>query len=263
LVFFYAYFRKWFLPLLLVFLALQAGAQEVTIRGTVFNMYRTRPLEAVSVISSSGRGTTTDLNGNYAIRVLESDSLSFSYLGKATQFFPVRDMNHTTGFDIALHVNAEELHEVQVAPRNYHMDSLQNRLDYEKAFNYKKPGLTLTSPGSGGLGVGLDLDALINMLKFKEIRRAKAFQARLIEDEEDKFIDHRFSRYIVKKITRMDAGATLDSFMVIYRPSYRFTKSASDYDFFDYIKLAYADYQIRLEDPDRPRRKVEVEQGKN
>ena len=103
---------------MLVFLAVQASGQEVTIRGTVFNMYRTHPLEAVSVVSVSGRGTITDANGNYSIRVNQNDSLSFSYLGRATQFFAVNEMNLTTGFDIALHVSATELSEVRVAPRN-------------------------------------------------------------------------------------------------------------------------------------------------
>ncbi len=252
MLFFYAYFRKWILPGILVFLAVQASGQEVTIRGTVFNMYRTHPLEAVSVVSSTGRGTTTDVNGNYAIRVNETDSLRFSYLGRATQMFAVKDMNHTTGFDIALHVHAEELNEVRVAPRNYHMDSLQNRIDYQKAFDYRKPGLSLTSPESG-LGVGFDLDAIINMFKFRQTRRALAFQERLMEDEKDKFVDHRFSRYIVKKITHLD-GTLLDSFLVAYKPSYQFTKTASDYDFFDYIKLAFEEFQISSESQRNPGR---------
>ncbi|MDP4251875.1 MAG: carboxypeptidase-like regulatory domain-containing protein [Bacteroidota bacterium] len=244
---FYAYFRKWFLGGFLIFLAVQASGQEVTIRGTVFNMYKTHPLESVSVISSSGQGTVTDENGNYSIRVNENDSLSFSYLGRNTQMFAVKEMNHITGFDIALHVNPTILNEVRVTPRNYHMDSLQNRIDYQKSFDYKKPGLKLTSPGSG-LGVGLDLDALISMMKFKEIRRAKAFQSRLIEDEEDKFVDHRFNRYTVKKITHLD-GDQLDSFMTAFRPSYHFAKTASDYDFLDYIKLAFEEFRLGLEKP--------------
>jgi hypothetical protein len=247
LTLFYAHFRKWFLPAILIFSVARASGQEVIIHGTVFNMYKTHPLEAVSVISSSGRGTLTDANGNYIIRVNQTDSLSFSYLGRATQMFAVKDMNPSTGFDIALHVNPEMLGEVQVAPRNYHMDSLQNRIDYEKSFNYKKPGLKLSSPGSGGLGVGLDLDALINMLKFKQIHRAEAFRSRLINDEEEKFIDHRFSRYIVKKITHLD-GDRLDSFMVAFRPSYEFAKAATDYEFYDYIKLAFHEFLIGKEE---------------
>jgi hypothetical protein len=227
---------------------MQAGAQEVTIRGTVFNMYRTHPLEAVSVISNTGRGTTTDANGNYSIRVNEKDSLSFSYLGRATQMFAVSEMNHTTGFDIALHVNVTELSEVRVAPRDYHMDSLQNRIDYEKSFNYRKPGFKLTDPSSGGLGVGVDLDALINMLKFRQIRRSLAFRERLEEDEQDKFVDHRFNRSLIKRITGLD-GDLLDSFMLAYRPSYLFAKSATDYDFLDYIKLADQEFQFNQSNP--------------
>jgi hypothetical protein len=236
---FYAYFKRTIFIAVLAFCSIKAAAQQVVIHGTVFNMYKTRPLDAVSVLCSCGSGTTTDSNGNYIIRVELQDSLRFSYLGRATQMFPVMQMNATAGFDIALHVNPTELGEVRVAPRNYKMDSLQNRKDYEKIFDYKRPGLSL-SDGSSGSGVGLDLDELINVFRFKRNRRLLAFQERLIEDEHDKFIDHRFTRYIVKKITGLDGDAE-DSFMRRYRPSYEFSKVASDYDFYDYIKLAYLD----------------------
>jgi hypothetical protein len=64
-----------------------------------------------------------------------------------------------------------------------------------------------------------------------------AFQRRLVEEEHDKFIDHRFNRSIVKKITHMD-GEELDSFMVRFRPSFEFTEGTTDYEFYDYIRLA-------------------------
>jgi len=244
---FYAYFRKTIVFALLAFSTFKGVSQDVTIHGTVFNMYRTRPLDAVSVICNCGKGTTTDSNGNYVIRVSERDSLRFSYLGRMTQFFPVSMMNSTTGFDIALHVNPTELREVRVAPRNYHFDSLQNRQDYAKIFNYKKPGFEITD-GTSGTGAGIDLDAIINMFAFKKNRRMLAFQQRLIEDERDKFIDHRFTRYICKKITGLD-GDALDSFMFRFRPSYEFTQVATDYEFYDYIKLAYKDYKYQLRYP--------------
>jgi hypothetical protein len=236
----YAYFRKTILIAVLAFCSAKGFAQQLVIHGTVFNMYRTRPLDGVSVICSCGRGVSTDSNGNYMIRVNLRDSLSFSYLGRATQMFAVDQMNATAGFDIALHVNPTELREVRVSPRNYKLDSLQNRKDYEKIFNYKKPGLSL-SDGSSGSGVGLDLDQLINVFRFKRNRRLAAFQERLVDDEHEKFVNHRFTRYIVKKITGLDGDAE-DSFMRRYRPSYEFTKIATDYEFYDYIKLAYQDY---------------------
>jgi hypothetical protein len=215
--------------------------QQLTVKGTVYNMYRTRPLDAVSVICTSGRGTITDSNGNYTITVNPDDSIYFSYLGRSTAKYPVTGINTFTNFDIALHVDPIELKEVRVMPPNYHMDSVQNRRDYAKTFDFKKPGFKLTSPSSGA-GVGVDLDELINVFRVNRTRRILAFQRRLVEEEEEKFIDHRFSHYIVKKITHLN-NEELDTFMVRFRPSYDFCRFASDYDFLDYIKLAYQQYR--------------------
>jgi hypothetical protein len=215
--------------------------QDVTVHGTVYNMYRTKPLDRVSVISTSGNGTTTDSNGNYIIVVSLSDSIYFSYLGRATSKFAIRDINYSSGFDIALHVDPVTLQEVKVMPRSYRDDSIQNRRDYEKIFDYKKPGFKMTD-GSGGLGAGVDIDALIGMLQRNKIHRTQAFQRRLVDEEHDKYVDHRFNRSVVLKITHLE-GDELDSFMVRYRPSYEFCKKATDYDLYDYIKLAFKEYQ--------------------
>ena len=221
----------------------QVRAQQVTVHGTVYNMYRTRPLESVSVIAVSGKGTTTDSSGNYFIQVATDDSIYFSYLGRATAKFAVSAINTFTNFDIALHVDPLELKEVKVMPPNYRMDSLKNRQDYAKYFDFKKPGFKITSPTSnGGLGAGVDLDELINIFRVQRTHRLLAFQHRLEDEEQDKFVDHRFSKYIVKKITHLN-NEELDTFMIKYRPSYEFCKRSTDYDFFDYIKLAFKQYK--------------------
>jgi hypothetical protein len=227
-----------------LFLCGQVRGQEVTVHGTVYNMYRTKPLDGVSVVSALGRATTTDSTGNYMITVSIRDSISFSYLGRATARFPVANINSQSGFDIALHVDPVELKEVRVMPRNYRLDSMQNRQEYAKYFNYKKPGFHVSSvgTGAGGVGVGLDLNQLIEMFEFGKIRRAKAFQQRLISDEKDGFVDYRFNRSVVLKVTHLQ-GDELDSFMTRYRPSYDFCKRATDYDLYDYIKLALQEWQ--------------------
>ena len=45
---FYAYLRKTIFFTLLAFCSVKSTAQQVTIHGTVFNMYKTRPLDGVS-----------------------------------------------------------------------------------------------------------------------------------------------------------------------------------------------------------------------
>lgn len=232
---------------IVLLLSIVAGGRvlgQVTVHGTVFNMYRTRPLDRVSVMSNSGRGTITDSVGNYQLTVLSDDSIFFSYLGRATAKYAVKDINTLNNFDIALHVDPTTLKEVNVMPRSYHNDSLQNRKDYEKYFDFKKPNPFTLSDGSAGLGMGagFDLDQIIRYFQFDRTKRLVAFQRRLVEDEEDKYIDHRFNRSIVLRVTHLQ-GDELDSFMVKYRPSYNFCKRATDYDLLEYTKLAFTEYQ--------------------
>jgi hypothetical protein len=223
------------------FLCKQSAAQ-VIIKGRVFDISRTQPLSSVSVLSTSGTGTVTDSTGFYTILVNETDSIWFSYLNKPTPKFAVASINIFNGFDIALHIPVTELKEIKILPRNYKKDSIQNRLDYAKAFDFHKPGLSLSDPPSSGFGVGLDLDAFINMFNFRKNRRMAHFQQRLIQEEQDKFIDHRFTKALVRKITQL-TGPEQDDFMKKYRPSLEFTRNSTDYEFAEYIKLAWQEYE--------------------
>jgi len=226
----------------MVLLADQSLTAQVIIKGRVYDMSKTIPLPSVSVLSSEGTGTVTDSLGYYTILVNETDSIWFSYLNKPTPKFAVAAINKFNGFDISLHVPVTELREVKVVPRNYKRDSIQNRLDYAKAFDFHKPGISLSNPSSGSFGVGLDLDAFINMFNFRKNRRMAHFQQRLIKEEQDKFIDHRFTKPLVRKITRL-TGAEQDDFMKKYRPSLEFTSTSTDYEFAEYIKLAWQEYE--------------------
>lgn len=217
-------------------------AAQVIIRGRVFDMSRTQPLSSVSVLSTGGTGTTTDSLGRYSILVDERDSIWFSYLNKPSPRFAVSSINIYNGFDLSLNIPVTELKEVKVVPRNYKKDSIQNRLDYAKAFDFHKPGVSLSNPSSGAFGVGLDLDAFINMFNFRKNRRMAHFQQRLLQEEEDRFIDHRFTKPLVRKITRLTGEEQAD-FMKKYRPTADFTGTATDYEFAEYIKLAWKEYE--------------------
>jgi hypothetical protein len=222
-----------------------ATAQSYTIRGTVYDSSRNYPLEAVSVLSTSGKGTVTNAEGHYQIEVGEKDSIWFSYLNKPTIKFPVLKIANPMGFDISLQVNVPTLKEVKIRPRNYKQDSTQNRVDYAKIFNYQKPRLT---PTMNGMGVGFDLDEIINMFRFKRNRSLASFQRRLLLDEQDKFIDHRFSKALVRRLTLLESPE-LDSFIQLYRPSFTFTKMAGEYEFQYYIKTAFLRFKKGLRPP--------------
>ncbi len=120
---------------------------------------------------------------------------------------------------------------------------MENRKDYARIFNFKKPGLsTSLDPTPGGIGAGLDLNELIGMFQFKKNRRTLAFQKRLLQEEQDKYIDHRYSKSLVRKLTGL-TSPDLEDFMKQYRPTYEMTQQLNELEFGHFIQEAYKYYQ--------------------
>jgi hypothetical protein len=218
--------------------AAESHAQNFKLRGTVFDSSGTYPLVSVSVLTTAGRGTATDIFGRYEIDVKETDSVWFSYLNKPTIKYAVAKIFDAERFDIALHINIPVLKEVIVKPRNYKLDSLRNRQDYAKVFNWEKPRLQATTGSGPGASVGFDLDEIIRMFQFRKNKSMLSFRERLLQEERDKFIDHRFSKVLVMRLTGL-VGAERDSFMLRFRPSYEFCIETGEYDFQAWIKKCF------------------------
>ncbi|HEV2481575.1 MAG TPA: hypothetical protein VGS79_18015 [Puia sp.] len=222
---------RWSLPILLILLLLtgrQAFAQ-VEIKGTVYDQSQLFAMPGVSVLSSGGAGTSTDSAGHYRIVLPPNDSIYFSYLGRYTVKIPVKRIARGYPLDMSLAVRVDSLPLVVVRPKAYRYDSAENRDEYRKVFDYAPDYVV----GGENGGIGFNLDMLFNA---KKNRQMLALQRRLIEEEQDKYVDHRFNRALVHKITGLQRPA-LDTFMRLYRPSYQFIRNCeNDYDFYKYIK---------------------------
>ncbi|MDB5196881.1 MAG: hypothetical protein JWP88_1252 [Flaviaesturariibacter sp.] len=224
------------------FLAIaQAATAQYKLQGTVYDSSHTYPLESVTVLSTSGKGAVSNNTGVYVIEVSDKDSVWFSYLGKPTIKFPVKKITDLTQFDIALRVPVTTMKEIKLRPRDYRQDSIQNRIDYARAFDFRRPNLgTMTSMGP--MGAGIDIDELIRVFQFRKNRSMMAFQKRLLQQEEDKYIDHRFNKALVRRLTEL-TNEDLDRFMLVYRPTYAFALGTNDYDFQAYIKQCLVQYK--------------------
>jgi hypothetical protein len=220
-------------------------AQSTTISGTVYDISARRPLEAVAVFSKSGAGTITDSVGRYSITVPRQDSIWFSLMGKATMKFAVDTINNMDNFNVMIHVYAAQLPEVKVRNNYYKLDSIQNRQDYAKIFNFRKPTVrTSNNPGynPGGVTAGFDLDELINMFRTKRNRSIEALQKRLVQQEQDKYIDRRFSKAFVRKITKL-SSPELETFMAYYRPPYENLQLMNELELGYYIDQSFKRYK--------------------
>ncbi|QEC41298.1 hypothetical protein [Pseudobacter ginsenosidimutans] len=211
------------------------------VSGRVVDVSKAVPLPSVTIMTTSGMGTVTDSLGRYSIPVLDTDSIWFSYLGKPTPKYAVKSIPNINQFELSLHVTVTNLPAVTVKSPNYRMDSLQNRRDYDKYFNYQKPGLSPSINPDGR--VGADLNELIGFFQFRRNKRMAQFRDRLIREEEEKYIDHRFSRPLIIKLTGL-RGAELEAFMMQYRPSVWFVRVATDYEVGMYIKECFLKYRI-------------------
>jgi hypothetical protein len=239
-----------------IFFVQNANAQYITIKGKVVDISARRPLEAVAVISTSGKGTTTDSLGRYEIRVSVKDSIWFSMIGKSTMKYPVDTISNNENFDVMIHVRSFDLPEVKVRNSYYKLDSVQNRKDYAKIFDFKKPGLRLSeNPGynPGGLTVGFDLDEIINMFRFKRNKSLASLQQRLLQQEEDKYIDHRFSMAFVRKITKL-TNPELEEYMKEYRPDYEMVQRMNELELGYFIEKNYEEYRNKKYNKGAPRK---------
>lgn len=227
---------------LLLLLSAQQSFAQYKVKGHVYDSSRTYPIELVTVQTSAGRMTMTDSNGHYSIDVAEKDSLWFSFLGKPTPKYPVLKIADVNQFDIALRLKNDVMKEVRIKTRNYKEDSAQNRKDYAKAFNFRKPSFgTMTSVTSSG--VGFDIGEIIRLFQFRKNRNMEKFRERLEQEERDKFVDHRFTKGLVKRLTGITKDEELSDFMRKYRPTYEFVAGTSDYDFQFFVKIAYEEYK--------------------
>lgn len=221
--------------------------QAQKLHGTVYDFFSKKPLESVTVQTSSGENTITDSLGKFQITITKNDSVWFNYLSKRTVKYPVDTITNLSNFEIALYVEAAWLPAVKVRSNNYTLDSLQNRIEYAKVFNFRKPGLKFTSPSPssyvpGSFTAGIDLDELINSFRFRRNRQLQTMQERLLQQEQDKYVNHRYTKYLVQKLTSL-SGAVLDSFITISKPSYELLITMNDIELGYYIQQFYKLYQ--------------------
>ena len=233
--------KKLILKILCLFLILQYINPEkvtgqITVSGTVYDSSRLYTIPNVFVYSTSGSRAVTDSMGEYHINVEPKDSIRFYYNGKSTVKFDVKSMLDYTAFDISLRIKVREkyklLNPVTVFTNSYQRDSTENREEYSKAFGGQRPGIH--SDYIPGGPAGLDLDALIGMFQKRKNQENLAFRNRLIQQEEDNYVDYRFSAKTISRVTGLK-GDELEKYKKLYRPTYLFIVTSSLTDFYEYI----------------------------
>ena len=241
--------KRYLFLFLLVILFSKTEAQNTTVSGIVYDISGRRPIESVIVYSNNNHAFTDSI-GRYIITVKAKDSIWFSLFGKNTHKYPLDTVEDLRNFNVMIHVAGFDLPEVRVRNSYYKLDSIQNRKDYAQFFNYRAPGIRLGGGnqqmfGPSGLTIGLDLDEIINMFRIKRNRNLQFLQTRLLKQEQEKYVQYRFTKRFVIKLTHLE-GTQLDSFMEYCRPSYEILGLLNDLELGYYIQKKFQAFKGQL-----------------
>jgi len=228
------------LRILILILVVLAGfsVHGQTLRGTVMDGTSGKPLFSVSIFNlSNEQSTTTNELGYYILSAKQGDEISFSFIGYHTA---QRLATPGTELQVELQPLSVQMQEYILHPdyTPFQKDSAEMAALYSKELNTKsiKPGF---SSANGGGFTGLIGGPVQKMSK--SYKKNKKFKENYKKDQEQKYIDTRYTPVLVAAITGF-GGDTLAIFMNIYPMEYSFARAATDLELKMWIRGNYKDY---------------------
>ncbi|HVW97816.1 MAG TPA: carboxypeptidase-like regulatory domain-containing protein [Mucilaginibacter sp.] len=225
-----------------VFLVIAICSHGQQLKGTITDKYTRLPLSGALVIIENKQAFTDAFGGFIIVAAGTGDTLKVSHPGYKT--YKSRVTNTGLLIQIMLEPSEILLDDVVIRSnrkRDFERDSLENRRFYAKQFDYRAPTVTdaFTSKPFKEPGelLTLDLGTLIRAFT-KKSTAAYKFNKQLLRDERANFVDQKFNRGLVAKITALK-GDTLSEFLIQYRPDFAFAKKTTEYEMELYIKQCY------------------------
>jgi hypothetical protein len=233
---------KYLLLLLMILCGASASAQKIT--GVVLDKSTQQAIAGASV-TFEGRTTGTNVMGIFEINARSvNDTLKVTETG----YKPIAVLITKNNLNIRIELESStiSLNNVNIfGTHSFKLDSLANRDEYAKQFNYTPPKLKdvigLPTGDRPGQLLSIDVLALVRYLTYKSTTDYK-FKQVLIRDEHEQFVDEKFNRGNVSRITKMK-GDTLLSFLATYRPTYEFVLKSTGYDMEIYIAQSFAKFK--------------------
>jgi hypothetical protein len=226
---------KYLLLSIILFSGFAAFGQKIS--GMVIDKSSREPL-AGALVSTGEKTVRTDKLGEFEINEsYPADSLKISAPGYKTLIIAISKTNEF--ITVNLEPKITNLNEVTIyGDKSFKKDSLANRQDFAKQFNYKGPRVIDAFTGGGnyvpGQLISINVLLLVQALTKKSTPEYK-FNKILLRDEHEQYVDEHFNRGSVSRVTSLH-GDTLSVFLVEYRPSYEFVLKSTDYDMEVYIK---------------------------
>ena len=224
-----------FSVILLLAGGISAEAQQF-LTGKVYVKGTADTLISVSIHNiTRQRYDLSDEDGSYRIQAAPGDHIAFSSVGHKADTITVTASILTASYPVYLEIKPQTLQTVRVGEfNNYQLDSMDRRKEYEWVYDHDNQ--SRVENDRKGDGVGLTLNIFRNTST--AARQRERLEKRLAREEEDYYVDYRYNKDYVAKITHL-RGDSLKEFMRKYRPSYEYCRKAATVDILVYINDCY------------------------
>ena len=232
--------RQKIYPLVLFLVGSLHGWSQQFLTGKVFKKNSTEFLISVSIHNiTEQRYDLSEENGSYHIQAAPGDHIAFSSVGYMADTLTVTASLLTAECPIYLDIRPQTLQAVRVGEfSNYQLDSMDRRKEYAWVYDHENtPHVARDRQGADGVGVTLNIFRNSGSAAHQRVGLKK----RLEKEEEDYYVDSRYNKDFVAKITHLK-GDSLLQFMRRYRPSYDYCRKAANVDILVYISDSYKLY---------------------
>lgn len=190
------------------------------------------------------RHDLSDERGTFRIQSAQGDMLIFSHVGYQTDTIIVDTSMLAADYPEYMEPRAQMLRAVEVGSlSNYQLDSMARREEYNWVYDHGTPP-RLERKRSGD-GVGVTMNIFRNASKEDQDR--EKLKKRLMREEEEHYVDFRYSREYVARLTRLK-GDSLQQFMMHFRPTYDYCRKAANVDILVYVNDSFKKFMKREEE---------------
>lgn len=224
---------------------------EHVLAGKIIDDESQEALPGVHILNKNERkGTVSDIDGNFYIKLSETDTLIFSYVGYSQHFFTLQDSikeKIQNKVMVQLSKSMVELESVKVFAykneRDFKNAIIELELDEENPVEIEVPGYHYGPKKPVNPGVGSPISFLSSKLG-KRAKQERKFNEAKKENAYRSHINSKYNREIVSRITGLK-DKELDNFMKYCTLSDNFIDGANEYEIIVAINKCYKDFSNR------------------
>ncbi|HEY9002127.1 MAG TPA: hypothetical protein VIM89_12295 [Mucilaginibacter sp.] len=219
--------------------------QTLTIKGIIFKKSTPdRISQAVVTDLKTQTVMMSDELGGFGIKTAIGDTLEITKTGYTPQRITI-----TSNDDLVVYMQpVVELNQVTIKSQSKQQELSEVMKEYRSQGIYND-GKSLPF----WQFVNSPITAFYNLFG-KTPAQARRFAEYAKNEQEASVVDKRYTKELVKSVTKMSSDDEVDKFMVAYRPSYQDMKEWNDYQLIQFIKKSYNYY---LKTKDRPEARLQ------